>query len=159
MGDGKGGGAGPRFSKWSFRVVVTGILALMAWYAGQHNVTAEQFNEAFAGIPVAAIILAMFFDYGLDTGKLYDRIIRKPNSRTLGLVYAMIATGVFFLAFIWLITGSLQAASAASVLSAGLVALLVFMPNTGTSEWILWLWIAETLVTAGKFLTLLPGVS
>ena len=49
-------------------------------------------------------------------------------------------------------------ASAASVLSAALVALLVFMPNTGTSEWILWLWVAETLVTAGKFLTILPGV-
>lgn len=158
MGDGKGGGAGPRFSKYSFRLVVTAILALMAWYAGQHNVTAQQFNEAFASIPVTAIILAMFFDYGLDTGKLYDRIIRKPSSRTLGLVYAMIATGVFFLAFIWLITGSLQAASAASVLSAALVALLVFMPNTGTSEWILWLWVAETLVTAGKFLTILPGV-
>jgi len=151
-------GAGPRFSKWSFRLVVTAILALMAWYAGQHNVTAEQFNEAFASIPIAAIILAMFFDYGLDTGKLYDRIIRKPNSRMLGLIYSMIATGVFFLAFIWLITGNLQAASAASVLSAGLVALLVFMPNTGTSEWILWLWVAETLVTAGKFLTILPGV-
>ena len=162
MGDDKSkkgpAGAGPRFSKWSFRLVVTGILALMAWYAGQHNVTAQQFNEAFARIPVVAIILAMFFDYGLDTGKLYDRIIKKPNSRMLGLIYAMIATGVFFLAFIWLITGSLQMASAASVLSAGLVALLVFMPNTGTSEWILWLWIAETLVTAGKFLTILPGV-
>ncbi len=162
MGEDKGkkgpAGAGPRFSKWSFRLVVTAILALMAWYAGQHNVTAEQFNEAFASIPIAAIILAMFFDYGLDTGKLYDRIIRKPNSRMLGLIYSMIATGVFFLAFIWLITGNLQAASAASVLSAGLVALLVFMPNTGTSEWILWLWVAETLVTAGKFLTILPGV-
>lgn len=162
MGEDKGkkgpAGAGPRFSKLSFRLVVTAILALMAWYAGQHNVTAEQFNEAFASIPIAAIILAMFFDYGLDTGKLYDRIIRKPNSRMLGLIYSMIATGVFFLAFIWLITGNLQAASAASVLSAGLVALLVFMPNTETSEWILWLWVAETLVTAGKFLTILPGV-
>jgi len=159
MGDGKGsGGAGPRFSKYSFRLVVTAILALMAWYAGQHNVTAQQFNEAFASIPVAAILLAMFFDYGLDSGKLYDKMVKKPSNRMVGLIYALIATGVFFFAFLWLIAGSIQAASAAAVVASGAVALLVLMPNTGTSEWVLWLWVAETLVTAGKFITILPGV-
>ena len=154
----KGGGAGPRFSKYSFRVVVTAIMALIAWYAGQHNVTAQEFNEAFASIPLAAIILAMFFDYGLDSGKLYDKMIKKPSNRMLGLIYAVIASAVFFFAFLWIITGNIQAASAASVVASAVVALLVLMPNTGTSEWILWLWIAETLVTAGKFLTILPGV-
>jgi hypothetical protein len=159
VADGKGGGgAGPRFSKWSFRLVVTAIPALLAWYAGQHNLTAQEFNEAFASIPVIAIILAMFFDYGLDSGKLYDKIVKKPSNRMLGLIYALIATGVFFLAFLWLIAGSIQAASASAVVASGLVSLLVLMPNTGTSEWVLWLWVAETLVTAGKFLTILPGV-
>ena len=158
MGDGKGGGAGPRFSKWSFRIVITGIMALLAWYAGQHNVTAQEFNQAFASISLAAILLAMFFDYGLDSGKLYDRMIKKPSNRLMGLIYALTATGVFFFAFLWLIAGSIQAASAASIVASGLVAILILMPNTGTSEWILWLWVAETLVTAGKFLTILPGV-
>ncbi|ALM76210.1 hypothetical protein [Thermococcus barophilus] len=160
MGDKKDGSvkAGPTFSKWSFRLVVTGIMALIAWYAGQHNVTAQEFNEAFASIPVTAIILAMFFDYGLDSGKLYDKIIKKPNNRMLGLIYAMLATGVFFFAFLWLITGNIATASAASVLVAGVVALITLLPNTGTSEWLLWLWLAETFVTAGKFITILPGV-
>jgi hypothetical protein len=159
MGDGKGGGgAGPRFSKWSFRLLVTAILALMAWYAGQHNVTAQQFNEAFASIPASAILLAMFFDYGLDSGKLYDKMVKKPSNRLVGLIYAIVATGVFFFAFLWLIAGSIQAASAASVLAAAAVAFLVLLPDTGTSEWVLWFWIAETLVTLGKFLTILPGV-
>lgn len=158
MGDGKGGGAGPRFSGWSFRLVVLAVLALIAWYAGQHNITAQEFNESFASIPVTAILLAMFFDYGLDSGKLYDKIIKKPNNRMLGLVYAIIATGVFFFAFLWLVAGSIQAASAAAVVASALVALIVLMPRTGTSEWILWFWVAETLVTAGKFLTILPGV-
>ncbi|WP_245610405.1 hypothetical protein [Thermococcus celericrescens] len=133
-------------------------MALIAWYAGQHNVTAQEFNEAFASIPVTAILLAMFFDYGLDSGKLYDKMIKKPSNRMLGLVYAILATGVFFFAFLWLISGSIQAASAAAVVASALVALIVLMPRTGTSEWLLWLWLAETLVTAGKFLTILPGV-
>ena len=150
--------AGPGLSKWSFRMVVTALMALLAWYAGQHNVTAQEFNIAFASIPVAGILLAMFFDYGLDTGKLYDKIIRKPNSRTLGLIYSITATGVFFFAFLWIITGNIATASAASVLAAGVVALITLLPNTGTSEWILWLWIAETLVTKGAYLKILPAV-
>lgn len=150
--------AGPGLSKWSFRAVVTGIMALLAWYAGQHNVTAQEFNTAFASIPVAGILLAMFFDYGLDTGKLYDKMIKKPNNRMLGLIYAVTATGVFFFAFLWIITGNIATASAASVLAAGVVALITLLPNTGTSEWLLWLWIAETIVTHGAYLKILPAV-
>ncbi len=150
--------AGPGLSKWSFRMVVTAIIAVLAWYAGQYNVTAQEFNVAFASIPVAAILLAMFFDYGLDTGKLYDKLIKKPNNRMLGLVYAIVATGIFFFAFLWIITGNIETASAASVLAAGVVALITLLPNTGTSEWLLWLWVAETLVTKGAYLKILPAV-
>ncbi|WP_297551420.1 hypothetical protein [Thermococcus sp.] len=150
--------AGPGLSKWSFRAVVTGIMALLAWYAGQHNVTAQEFNVAFASIPVTGILLAMFFDYGLDTGKLYDKLIKKPNNRMLGLIYAVTATGIFFFAFLWIITGNIATASAASVLAAGVVALITLLPNTGTSEWLLWLWGAETIVTHGAYVKILPAV-
>lgn len=69
---------------------------------------------------------------------------------------------MFFLAFTWIIAGSisldLMAISPEVLVVAGFVALIVLLPNTGTSEWLLWLWIAETIVTGGQYIAIVPAI-
>jgi len=148
--------------KIGLRITVTAIMALLAWYAQEKSVTIAQFNQAYASIPVIGILIAVVFDYGLDTGKLYTKIFGKSKNSFEGFIFGMIAVTIFFLAFTWIIAGvitiDLMTISPEVLVAAGLVALVVLLPNTGTSEWLLWLWIAETIVTGGEYIALLPAI-
>jgi len=151
------------FNKLGFRIAATGIIAAIAWYAQEMSVTIAEFNAAYASIPLVGIFLALVFDYGLDTGKLYNRMLGRGKSGLSKLVFAFGAVFVFFLMFTWLLAGTitlnLAAVTPATLVASALVALVVLLPNTGTSEWLLWLWIAETIVTGGAHLTILPAIS
>ncbi|WP_367884207.1 hypothetical protein [Thermococcus sp. JCM 11816] len=130
------------------------MMTAIAWYAQEKSVTIAEFNAAYASIPLAGIILAMLFDYGLDTGKLYNKMLGRGKSGLSKLVFAFGgAVFVFFIVFTWLLAGTitlnLAAVTPATLVASALVALIVLLPNTGTSEWLLWLWIAETIVTGG----------
>lgn len=148
--------------KIGLRIAVTSIMALIAWYAQEKSVTIAQFNQAYASIPIIAILIAVVFDYGLDTGKLYGKIFGKSKNSAEGFVFGLIAVAMFFLAFTWIIAGSisldLMAISPEVLVVAGFVALIVLLPNTGTSEWLLWLWIAETIVTGGQYIAIVPAI-
>ena len=147
--------------KLGFRVSFVGLLALLAYYAQQHSITAADFNAAFASVPVPALLVALVFDYGLDSGKLYSRMFGKMKRAGLGFVFGLAVVAVFFFAFTWLVAGSvtlnLAAVSPATLVVAGLFALVVLLPNTGTSEWLFWAWLAMQLVTGGQHLAILPG--
>lgn len=167
MADKKEKGFGEKAGKFvggkiGLRITVTAIMALLAWYAQEKSVTIAQFNQAYASIPVIGILIAVVFDYGLDTGKLYTKIFGKSKNSFEGFIFGMIAVTIFFLAFTWIIAGvitiDLMTISPEVLVAAGLVALVVLLPNTGTSEWLLWLWIAETIVTGGKYVALLPAI-
>lgn len=151
------------FNKLGFRIAATGMMALIAWYAQEKSVTIAEFNAAYASIPLVGIILALLFDYGLDTGKLYNKMLGRGKSGLSKLVFAFGAVFVFFLMFTWLLAGTitlnLATVTPATLVASALVALVVLLPNTGTSEWLLWLWIAETIVTGGAHLTILPAIS
>lgn len=167
MADKKEKGFGEKAGKFvggkiGLRITVTAIMALLAWYAQEKSVTIAQFNQAYASIPVIGILIAVVFDYGLDTGKLYTKIFGKSKNSFEGFIFGMIAVTIFFLAFTWIIAGvitiDLMTISPEVLVAAGLVALVVLLPNTGTSEWLLWLWIAETIVTGGEYIALLPAI-
>jgi len=150
------------FNKIGFRLAATGMMALIAWYAQAKSVTIAEFNAAYASIPLSGIFLAMLFDYGLDTGKLYNRMLGRGKSGISKLVFAFGAVFVFFIMFTWILAGTITLNFAtitpATLVASALVSLVVLMPNTGTSEWLLWLWIAETIVTGGAYLAILPAV-
>ncbi|AJC70911.1 hypothetical protein X802_00915 [Thermococcus guaymasensis DSM 11113] len=150
------------FNKVGFRLAATGMMALMAWYAQAKSVTIAEFNAAYASIPLVGIILALVFDYGLDTGKLYNRMLGRGKSGLSKLAFAFGAVFVFFMTFTWLLAGTitlnLATITPATLVASALVALIVLLPNTGTSEWLLWLWIAETIVTGGAHLTIFPAI-
>ena len=150
-------------NRMGFRIAATGIMAGITWYAQEKSVTIAEFNAAYASIPLVGIFLALVFDYGLDTGKLYNRMLGRGKSGLSKLVFASGAVFVFFLMFTWLLAGTitlnLAAVTPATLVASALVALIVLLPNTGTSEWLLWLWIAETIVTGGAHLTILPAIS
>ena len=150
------------FNKLGFRIAATGLMAGIAWYAQEESVTVAEFNAAYASIPLAAIILALLFDYGLDTGKLYNKMLGRGKSGLSKPVFAFGTVFVFFMMFTWLLAGTitlnLTAITPATLVASALVALIVLLPNTGTSEWLLWLWIAETIVTDGAHLTILPAI-
>ena len=55
------------------------------------------------------------------------------------------------------VTLNLTELSPVTVVVAGMYALIVLLPNTGTSEWLLWAWLAMQVVTEGQYLALLPG--
>ena len=107
-------------------------------------------------------MIAVVFDYALDTGKLYTKTFGKSRNSLEGFIFGMVAVAMFFLAFTWTIAGSitldLMAISPEVLVAAGLVALVVLLPNTGTSEWLLWLWIAETIVTQGQYIAIVPAI-
>lgn len=151
------------FNKLGFRIATTGLMALIAWYAQEKSVTIAEFNAAYASIPLVGIFLALVFDYGLDTGKLYNRMLGRGKSGLSKLIFAFGAVFVFFMMFTWLLAGTitlnLAAVTPATLVASALVALVVLMPNTGTSEWLLWLWIAETIVTGGAHLAIFPAIS
>ncbi|MBO8175187.1 MAG: hypothetical protein H0Z18_08010 [Thermococcus sp.] len=139
--------------------MITGIMALIAWYAQKNSVTIAQFNAAYASIPLSALILGMVFDYGLDTGKLYNKMLGRGKNPIQKLTFAIGAVFIFFLAFTWALAGTITLNFAtitpATLIVSAFVALVVLLPRTGTSEWLLWLWIAETIVTGGAHLTIL----
>lgn len=147
-------------SKLVFKIAITGILTFLAWYGAEKSITIAEFNTAYASIPFSVILLAMLFDYGLDTGKLYNRMLGRGKNPLSKLLFAITAVGIFFISFTWLVSGTitlnLATISPPNIVAASIVALLLLMPNTGTSEWLLWLWIAETLVTQGQNLSILP---
>ena len=167
MADKKEKGLGEKAGKFvggkiGLRITVTAIMALLAWYAQEKSVTIAQFNQAYASIPIVGILIAVVFDYALDTGKLYTKIFGKSRNSLEGFIFGMVAVAMFFLAFTWTIAGSitldLMAISPEVLVAAGLVALVVLLPNTGTSEWLLWLWIAETIVTGGQYIAIVPAI-
>lgn len=167
MADKKEKGFGEKASGWfieklGLRLIITAIMALISWYAQKNSVTIAEFNAAYASIPLAGILLAMLFDYGMDTGKLYNKMLGKSKSGLSKLVFAFSAVFVFFMMFTWLLAGTitlnLAAVTPATLVASALVALVILLPNTGTSEWLLWLWIAETIVTGGAHLTILPTI-
>jgi len=151
------------FNKLGFRIVATGLMTGIAWYAQEKSVTIAEFNAAYASIPLVGIFLALLFDYGLDTGKLYNKMLGRSKNALARLVFAFGTVFVFFMMFTWLLAGTitlnLAAVTPATLVAAALVALIVLLPNTGTSEWLLWLWIAETIVTGGAHLTIFPAIS
>ncbi|AMM53482.1 hypothetical protein [Pyrococcus kukulkanii] len=166
MGDKQGVGerAGNYFlNKIGLRLTITGIMATIAWYAQEKSVSIAEFNAAYASIPLTGIMLAMLFDYGLDTGKLYNRMLGRGKSPLSKLAFAIGAVAMFFLAFTWLLAGTITLNFAtitpATLIASAFVALIILLPHTGTSEWLLWLWIAETIVTGGAYLTILPAIS
>jgi len=150
------------FNKVGFRLVTTALMTAIAWYAQEKSVTIAEFNAAFASIPLTGIILALVFDYGLDTGKLYNRMLGRGKSGLSKLAFAFGAVFVFFIMFTWILAGSITLNFAtitpATLVASALVSLVVLLPNTGTSEWLLWLWIAETIATKGAHLTILPAL-
>ena len=167
MADKKEKGFGEKASGWfleklGFRLIITAIMALITWYAQKNSVTIAQFNAAYASIPLSALVLGMIFDYGLDTGKLYNKMLGRGKNPIQKLTFAIGAVTIFFLMFTWIIAGTITLNLATiqpeNLIAAGVVALVVLMPNTGTSEWLLWLWIAETIVTGGAYLTILPAI-
>ena len=167
MADKKEKGFGEKAGKFigekiGLRITATAIMTLLAWYAQEKSVTVAQFNQAYASIPLVGILIAVVFDYGLDTGKLYNKIFGKGRNSLEGFIFGIVAVAAFFLAFTWTIAGSitldLMAISPEVLVAAGLVALVVLLPNTGTSEWLLWLWIAETIVTGGDYIAILPAI-
>jgi len=167
VADKKEKGFGEKASGWfleklGFRLIITAIMALITWYAQKNSVTIAQFNAAYASIPLSALVLGMIFDYGLDTGKLYNKMLGRGKSTLSKLAFAISAVAIFFLMFTWLVAGTITLNLAIiqpeTLVAAGVVSLLVLMPNTGTSEWLLWLWIAETIVTGGAYLTILPAI-
>ena len=151
------------FNKMGFRIATTGLMTGIAWYAQEKSVTIAEFNAAYASIPLVGILLAMLFDYGLDTGKLYNRMLGRGKNGISKLVFAFGAVFVFFMMFTWLLAGTitlnLASVTPATLVASSLVALVVLLPNTGTSEWLLWLWIAETIVTGGAHLAIFPAIS
>lgn len=156
-------GAGNFFlNKVGFRLIATGMMAGIAWYAQEKSVTIAEFNAAYASIPIAGILLALFFDYGLDTGKLYNKMLGRGKNGLSKLIFAFSAVFVFFMMFTWLLAGTitlnLAAVTPATLVASAFVALVVLLPNTGTSEWLLWLWLAETIVTKGVHLAILPAI-
>lgn len=148
-------------NKIGLRLIITAIMSLIAWYASSKNVTIAQFNVAYASIPLSVILLAMVFDYGLDTGKLYNRMLGRGKNPLSKLAFAIGSVTVFFLLFTWLVAGTvtlnLSLLQPENIVAAGIVALVVLIPNTGTSEWLLWLWIATQIATGGSYLVILPA--
>ena len=148
--------------KLGLRLVITGIMAFIAWYAQKHSVTIAQFNSAYASIPFVGILAALAFDYGLDTGKLYTKMLGRGKTPLSKFILALGSVIVFFIMFTWILVGTITLNLAVIqpevLVAAGFVSIVVLMPNTGTSEWLLWLWIAETIVTQGSYVAILPAI-
>jgi len=133
-----------------------GVLTVLLWYANTHSVTFADLTTGIAGISFFGILLLMLFDYAVDTGKVYSKIAGK---------YTGLVSSIFFLVFFVAFTGIIYAllvaggasANAVTVLTAMVFAFIVVMPRTGTSVWILYVWVAATIVTGGSHFVLIPS--
>ncbi len=134
-----------------------GVLTVFLWYACEHSITFADLTNAIAGIPLLAVVLLWLFDIAVDTGKVYSKIANK---------YTGLVSSIFFLVFFAAFTGIIYAlliaagasASAVTILTAMVFAFIVVMPRTGTSVWILYVWIAASLVTGFAHFVLIPTI-
>ncbi|NPA71904.1 MAG: hypothetical protein GXO35_03630 [Gammaproteobacteria bacterium] len=133
-----------------------GILTVVLWYASGHSITFSDLTNAIAGIPLLVVAFLWLFDVGVDTGKVYSKIANK---------YTGLVSSIFFMLFFGAFTGIIYAllitagasASAVTILTAMVFAFIVVMPRTGTSVWILYVWLAATIVTGGSHFVLIPA--
>ncbi|WP_324734944.1 hypothetical protein VFC49_07010 [Thermococcus sp. SY098] len=144
-----------------YKAVIALIMAGISWYAQEHSITAAQFNQAFASIPLPIIGFVVIMDYLFDTGSLYKKVWGRQKSFA-GVLSAFAVAGLFFIVVTWLLAGAITLnfaiISPITYVVAGVLTLLLLWPKTGTSEFSLLYWLAVQLVTGFKFLTLFGGV-
>lgn len=120
-------------------------LTIMLYYAVQHSVTFADLTNAIATVPAIFWLIAWIFDIVVDTGKVYTKMAGKWTFLGAGLGFLVLFaffTGVNY----YLLIAAGAAAGATTVLTAMLLAFLIVMPKTGTSIWILYLYVASILV-------------
>ncbi|ALM74837.1 hypothetical protein [Thermococcus barophilus] len=144
-----------------YKAAIALLMALIAWYAQEHSITAAQFNQAFASIPLPIIGFVVIMDYLFDTGSLYKKVWGRQKGFA-GVLSALAVAGLFFIVVTWLLAGAITLnftiITPITYVVAGVLTLLLLWPKTGTSEFSLLYWLAVQLVTGFKFLTLLGGV-
>ncbi|WP_297514448.1 hypothetical protein [Thermococcus sp.] len=154
----KGLSQSPLFSNLVYKAVIVLLMAGISWYSQEHSITASQFNQAFASIPLPVILFVTIMDYLFDTGSLYKKVWGKQKGFS-GLITALGVAGVFFIIVTWMLARTISFASISPItyVVAGVLTLLLLWPKTGTSEFGLLYWFVTQLVTKFAFLTIFPG--
>lgn len=146
---------GVKIQNLLYKVFVTFLIAGVAYFAAQHDVTMYNVTKAFAAMPLALVLFLVVIDYGVDTSKFYNRLISKNIAAALGAVVLLFAT-VSFITYSMITFNISTIVPEVAVVSAA-VAILVLVPKTGTSEWVFWLWLASNIATMFNYITILPG--
>ncbi|NJE09239.1 hypothetical protein E3E31_12045 [Thermococcus sp. M39] len=156
----KGLSQSPFVSNLIYKAVIALLMAGISWYAQEQSITAAQFNQAFASIPLPVILFVVIMDYIFDTGSLYRKVWGKQKGFN-GLITALGVAGLFFVVVTWLLAGAITLnfaiISPIVYVVSGVLTLLLLWPKTGTSEFALLYWLAVQLVTKFAYLTIIPG--
>lgn len=151
---------GPFISNIVYKAVIATLMAGISWYAQEQSITAAQFNQAFASIPLPVIAFVVIMDYLFDTGSIYKKVWGRQKGLN-GLITALGVAGLFFVIVTWLLAGAItlnfSIISPIVYVVSGALTLLLLWPKTGTSEFALLYWLAVQFVTKFAYLTIMPG--
>jgi len=156
---------GLKWGSWALKsALASSALGFLLMYAAEHSVTVAQLNEAIASLPLAFILLIELFDKVADKNDYYNKLVGQfgaKQSRGTAVLIAILFAALGWFIVLWALAGTITlnigSYTPASLVAAGLVALYVFLPETGDDELLLWLWIAATIATKGAYIAVLPG--
>ena len=120
-------------------------ITLILYYAVKHSVTFASLTAAIAAVPALFWIIAWIFDVVVDTGKVFNSMMKKWTSIGAGfglMLFFAVFAGVGY----ELLVAAGAAAGASTMLVAMLMSFIIVMPRTGTSIWLIYLYAAAILV-------------
>jgi len=132
------------------------------WYGSNTSVLFSDIVATFASIPLLVVLAVELVDKIADKKSWLERLSEivdtKKNKSTQYLIMFGGALIIYFAA-LWALTGTLTlglgADSPALKIVAGLLALYVVAPETGSVEFILWAWVASQIVTQFQHFTIM----
>jgi hypothetical protein len=132
----------------------------MFYLIARNGVTGKQIVEAYASPGFLTVIAIELIDKKWDKRSFWQKLAKKDDYRFVIMIVGII---VLYIAIVSLITGTLTIDVSKAPISAHIVA-LTFMfyllsPETGSSEWLLFGYIAATLATGFTKFSLVPGLS
>jgi len=149
------------FGEWLVRVLLSiGALALMFYLIAKNGLTGREIVETHAGAGLIPVLAIELIDKKFDKRSFWAKLTKRDDYR-----FILVAVSIFliYIMLISILTGQLIIDVSKAPVSAHIVALLMMFyllsPETGSSEWLLFGYIASNLATGFTQFSLAPGLS
>jgi len=149
------------FGEWFVRVLLSiGALALMFYLIAKNGLTGREIVETYAGAGILPVLAIELIDKKFDKKSFWAKLTKRDDYR-----FILVAVSIFliYIGIVSILSGQLIIDVSKAPVSAHIVA-LVFMfyllsPETGSSEWLLFGYMASNLATGFTQFSLAPMLS